>query len=356
MDFSRHFPTLFLHLEQVSRGVKFDPPGTLAHFDEIAKIIKDKCANVSIDAVDISAEMGKIFYFARIFEKVLNALTPKAFMLSVYYHPVGMAWMLASRWAGVKSVDLQHGRLGPHHGAYTQLTAAPRDGYHLLPDAVWCWGEQTKHDIEVDKNPACERHGGLIGGNVWLHKWRYGNTDGLEPQSVHDFSKQMAGKKKILVSLQPLDKPVDAVLLEAMKNAPPEWMWLLRIHPLRRHTAPEIESILNKNGISNFEIEQSTVLPLFSLLKLADHHVTEFSSVVIEAAAFNVCSTVIGDRGREIFAPQISAGQCDHAESSHDLLNSIAGNRADLSLSGGPSFICMDENAPDTALRALAAT
>lgn len=331
MGFKRHFPSLFLHLGHAGQDVKFDPPGKLENFAALSEALDQSGADVNLDPDDLMQTMGKIFYFARIFEKLLKALSPHSLFLSVYYHPVGMAWALACRWAGVTSVDLQHGRLGPHHGAYTQLTAAPEDGYHLMPDLVWCWGAQTKHDIEVDKNPRCKRHGGIIGGNAWLNKWRYGDTEGLEPPEVAQFANETAEKLKILVSLQPLDSPVNAALLEAMKQSPPEWLWLLRLHPLRRHTAPEIAKLLSEAGVQNFEIEQSTSLPLFSLLKMADHHVTVFSSVVVEAAAFGVRTSLIGAEGRDIFMPQIEQEVCKFTPRAQDLIEHIS-----QTISGAP--------------------
>lgn len=324
MGFDRHHPSLFLHLEQASQGVIFEPPGTVENFAILQAALEKRKTGLRLDPAELTKDMGRIFHYARIFEKTLRCLNPSAFFLSVYYHNIGMAWIMACRWAGITSVDLQHGRLGPYHGAYTQLTSAPADGYHLLPDVIWCWGAQTKHDIEVDKNPRCARHGGIVGGNAWLHKWRYGDTDGLEPPEMKSFENETAGKRKILVSLQPLDSPINATLLDAIKQSPPDWLWLMRLHPLRRHTDRVIAKILQDAGVKNFEIERSTSLPLFSLLKIADHHVTVFSSVVIEAAAFGVRTSLIGVEGRDIFGPQIEGGICKYTPTTASLRDHIA--------------------------------
>jgi hypothetical protein len=261
-----------------------------------------------------------------------------------------MAWMLACRWSGVTSVDFQHGRLGPHHGLYTQLTAAPPEGYDLLPDAVWCWGAQTKYDIDVDKNPDCNRHGGIVGGNAWLHKWRYGNSDDLEPPEAQDFAARSAGQRRILVSLQPLESPVTPELLKAMKQSPAGWLWLLRLHPLRRHTAPEIATILRDAGITNAEIESATALPLFCLLRLVEHHVTVFSSVAVEAAAFGVRTSLLGAEGPAALGPQMKRGICRYTPTATELLAHInevlTARRAAIS----DDFIEMRQGTVDEAL------
>ena len=323
MSFARHFPSLFIHPEHAAKAVTFDPPGKLESYESLKITLEQSGTDLELDAGELKKSMEEIFYYARIFEKLLKYLKPAALFLSVYYHNIGVALALACRWTGVKSIDLQHGRLGPYHGAYTQLTAAPEDGYHLMPDVIWCWGEQTKHDIEVDKNPGCTRHGGVVGGNAWLHKWRYGDTSGLESPELKAFESEITDKRKILVSLQPLESPINAVLLDAMKQSPEDWIWLLRLHPLRRHTAPEIVEILRSAGVENFEIERSTTLPLFSLLKMTDHHVTVFSSVVVEAAAFGVRTSLIGVEGKDIFKEQIKSGICRSALTSTDIFSDI---------------------------------
>jgi hypothetical protein len=316
--FARTLPSLFLQLDKAAEGVRFDPPHKLENYAALAEALAASDCGVALDQATLAADMGKIFYFARIFEKVLTLLAPQVLFQSVYYHPVGMAWLLAARWCGITSVDLQHGRLGPHHGLYTDFTAAPPDGYDLVPDMVWCWGRQTKHDIEVAKNPACRRHNGLIGGNAWLARWR--SQPDIATPELAAFDKLSTGRRRILVSLQPLEAPLTPVLLKAMQDSPPDWLWLLRLHPLRRHTAPEIAAILQRANIRNAEIRHATDLPLFPLLKRVDHHVTIFSSVAVEAAAFDVRTSLAGDEGLAIYGPQLARGIFRHTPTAATLL------------------------------------
>ncbi|MBX7199423.1 MAG: hypothetical protein K1X51_08575 [Rhodospirillaceae bacterium] len=352
LGFPRAHPSLFIDLARAGAGVAFDPPGTLSGLAAV-NAAAERIAGVTLDQAQLLADMGKIFYFARIFEKLLRALGPKAFILSVYYHPVGMAWMLACHWAGVTSVDLQHGRLGPHHGFYTDLIAAPAEGYELMPDRVWCWGQRTVEDIARALNPACMRHRGFVGGNAWLHKWRYGDVSAFAPPALDAFTERLKGLRVILVSLQPLDTPVPPALLEAMGKAPADWFWLLRLHPLRRHTAPEIAALLARAGVTRFEMEAATAFPLFTLLRHADHHVTAFSSVTVEAAAFDLRTSLTSPDGEAIFAPEIARGICRYTPTADALLNHIGGV---LSQARGPldsDFIDMSPGAVDRALATI---
>ncbi len=349
IGFQRATPSLSLDLSRAQAGIVFDPPGTLTGFAEVAAVVK-AAGDVTLDQTGLLTDMGKIFYFARIFEKLLRILAPKAFIHSVYYHPVGMAWMLASRWAGVTSVDLQHGRLGPHHGLYTDLIAAPEDGYQLMPDRIWCWGPRTAGDIARNMHPDCARHRGFAGGNAWLYKWRYGDTSAFAPPGLTDFRARIRGSKAILVSLQPLESPISPALLETMRAAPTDWIWLLRLHPLRRHTAPEIAALLTRAGVTRFEMEDATTFPLFTLLRLADHHVTAFSSVVVEAAAFDLRTSLTAPEGEAIFAPEVERGICRYTPTAAALLAHIQGV---LSAGRTPlhsDFFDMSEGVIDRAL------
>lgn len=353
MAFARRYPSLFLDLARAGQGVAFDPPAALENFAALAGVIAEKADGFVLDENAVLTDMGKIFYFARIFENILRALTPRVFILSVSYHPVGNAWMLACRRAGVRSVDLQHGRLGPIHGNYTHLTAAPPDGYDLLPDRVWCWGEPTQRDIAAHNNPRCTRHVGVVGGNAWLAKWRYGDLSELEPPEASAFIAATQGKRKILVSLQPLDTPVTAALIEAMKQAPADWLWLLRMHPLRRHTAPEVKRLLESAYVHNFEIESATTLPLYLLLRLCDHHVTVFSSVVTEAASFDLRTSLLDDVGASTFSRYVERDICRVTPTGESLMAHIgeclAAGRTPLN----DDFVDMRQNAAAQALTQL---
>ena len=108
-----------------------------------------------------------------------------------------------------------------------------------------------------------------------------------------------------------------------MKAAPPEWLWLLRMHPLRKHTAPAIAALLSRHGITAFELDSATSFPLFTLLQRADHHVTAFSSVAVEAAAFDLRTSLTAAEGAAAFAPEVAAGTCRYTPDAHALLAHI---------------------------------
>jgi hypothetical protein len=116
---------------------------------------------------------------------------------------------------------------------------------------------------------------------------------------------------------------------------------------------PEIAAILEKAVLTNVELEASTSLPLFSLLKLAEHHVTVFSSVAVEAAAFGIRTSLLGAEGLTALAPQMKLGICRYTPTCESLLGHI---NDVLSAPPGPiqdDFIDMRTAVVDEALRAV---
>ena len=324
MQINRRFPSVFVHPETMARRTRFDPQYDLVNFSSVLPMIDDLCGVSSITPESMLNDMDKIFYFARMFEVILLDLSPRSIFLSVYYHPTGLALMLAAHRLNIPTIDVQHGRLGPYHGLYTQMTAAPTNGYALLPDYIWCWGNKTKQDIEVDKNPECTRHGGIVGGNPWLDRWKTKHSKETLSEETRSLEARSEGQKKILVSLQPLEVPLPALVIEAMEASPSNWIWWIRVHPLRHNTVPEISKILSDKGVKNFEVRMATESPLFVLLKNCDHHVTAFSSVAIEALAFGKTTTLFSAISDQIFEDYVNRGLFSVATEPNDLIEQVA--------------------------------
>ena len=71
------------------------------------------------------------------------------------------------------------------------------------------------------------------------------------------------------------------------------------------------------------DIENASKLPLPSLLRFMNVHITESSSVVIEAEQFGVPSIVINKISKEYYKNQISSGYAVYANNIQDILLTI---------------------------------
>jgi|GEM_PF-573175 len=299
---------------------------SISAFKELQKIVGDLSKNVHLKQSVIIANMKLLEKFEQYFSEILFNVQPKAVFLVCYYSMIPMALIRACKKLGIVSVDIQHGKQGKYHGLYSHWTKIPSNGYDLLPDVFWCWGSESKHNIEKWQPNGCLNHKALVGGNCWLAKWvdgvnSVGETDGAK--AFFDKIKKM--RKVILVTLQPFEDllPLPKHVLDGMRRSPNNWLWLIRLHPLHRNRKEQICSLIQQQGIINFEIENSTICHLYSLLRISDHHITYYSSVCYEALAFNVSTTIVDPSGLTLYEDYINRGIFNYAMTTEELLASI---------------------------------
>ena len=82
-----------------------------------------------------------------------------------------------------------------------------------------------------------------------------------------------------------------------------------------------VNNTLNKITKQNYEVKNASRLPIFSLLRNIDLHITQYSSVVIEAASFNIKSIVIDDIGKSTYEDYINRGVAFYCENEDQIIN-----------------------------------
>ena len=97
-------------------------------------------------------------------------------------------------------------------------------------------------------------------------------------------------------------------LVDTIEQSPSDWFWWVRIHPCRQQDRSTLRNLLVSKGISNYDLDDATDLPLYALLRTVDVHLTEYSSTVIEATAFGVPSVITRKAGFEAFPAQVASG------------------------------------------------
>jgi transcriptional regulator with AAA-type ATPase domain len=125
-----------------------------------------------------------------------------------------------------------------------------------------------------------------------------------------------------LVSLQPVNG-LSPLLVGAMKKAPDNWFWWIRMHPDMRSKRMKVHRLLQSLHRDNWSLFEATDLPLYSLLKVMDVHITEYSAVVLEAEMFGISSIITHPLGRDFFQRQIQRRMVFEAYHLEDLLSKI---------------------------------
>lgn len=327
-------PTLFLppvgH-ELADAPAKEPIPG----FAEFAREVRG-LTGVEMDEELFSVQAQVVMSFRDYFKRLLEPLAPRAVLIPFYYNKAAMGLIWASRLLGAVPVDIQHGAMGPHHGMYHQWTRVPAEGYELLPEFWWTWGEEFCQGIARHQPPEQTHHLPVVGGNPHVTAWQ----NGLAPTDREEdgFARRLAGcGRVVLVALTRLEEhPLPEFLWEAMRQSPPDWLWLFRLHPVEAHLEQRLAGLLREKGVANWEVSQATRLRLYFLLKHSHHLVTHCSSSCFEALTFGKPTTFIDPLGRRHFAEQVEAGHFRHAASAGELLASIRRDYTPEELAGLP--------------------
>lgn len=289
-------------------------------FSELKKTVFDITGYLELNENHFKNMTYNLLASQFFFNSIFRAIQPKAVFFACYYSPQTMGMIRACKKLNIKTVDIQHGQQGKYHAMYNHWIKVPKGGYELLPDFFWAWGEKSKQNI-LKWMPDNTPHRVVVGGNRWLGKWIDGSLYGNNFEFEDFYRKLGMYERKILVSLQPFDEPLTENLIEAMKLSPKSWIWMLRLHPQMKNRRDEIISILK--GVNNREIDMSTKLPLYSLLKIADYHITCSSSVCYEALAFETHSIIIHKNGMSLFDEYIKEGLFSYAETKKDIIDII---------------------------------
>lgn len=280
-------------------------PEGLEGYGEFLGYVTSRCPDITVPSPgDLVRLAQQTIFQADYYEAMLRRLGPSlAFVVEYYYG--GMAFTLACNRLNIPVVEVPHGNHGVTHIAYSRWKNIPGSGFNTHPAIFWCWTAQ-----EADCIGAWARGGALpvpvIGGNPWLERWLHG-TDALVSRydrRVAELKQRYPGERHILLTYE-FDMESAARLIE---TAPASWRWWVRLHPCKLDSLPEVAQLFAQRGIGNIEIEQATSLPLYALLRQMDGHVTECSSVVIEADRFGVPSVVTTELGAGLFREQVATG------------------------------------------------
>jgi hypothetical protein len=302
-----------------------EPPAMLRHIETRARasgLFSDSFRLIE----PVRRQAMQITSIARYFRRVLEAVRPKIVLVTCWYATESMACVLACDQLGIPTVDIQHGSQESHF-AYDRWNRVPAGGYELVPDFFWCWSET---EAAVIRNWVGDRsvHQPIVGGNLFLERWVSANDDMVRgyDKLLTEMKQRNGAKVQILYTLNGSTKQEIATIVDivnAVNSSGLDAFFWIRLHPIALNQGELVSSALAAQGLRNVEVEQSTRLPLYAILRHMDLHVTEFSSVVIEAQSFGVPS-VTGEQGVIWFPQQVATGWAVMARSIPEWVSGIA--------------------------------
>ena len=220
-----------------------------------------------------------------------------------------MAFNLACQKLGIKSVDIQHGLQNESHVAYANWNSVPPEGYGLLPSHFFCWSNFEVKLINHWRKHKTQTHQPISIGNLGLELQlkEYIKPTRGESNSVLTSRQNILTEPKlnILFTLQPIEDPLPKWIIEVIQQSPKQWKWSIRLHPSMLSQCNFIDVLLHQHHIEHADLKQASELPLPFLLAHTDVHVTQLSSVVLEAESCNVPSVMTDARAIQVFPDQV---------------------------------------------------
>ena len=264
------------------------------------------------------ALITKIHVRSKVYEKWLRNTKTRLVMVDVWYNKNCMALSMAAKNVGIRSIDIQHGKQGHDNLAYSDWNRPEEGRFEVLPDAFWFWGN---YDSEQFTNSSNLNVHIIVGGNVWLNEWIAGENPALSKVNIEAKAITKEAKKNILVTLQP-HTDLERVK-RIIKHSSDDYGWFLRLH---REMTTEVDALTDQFiSLKNkkIEIDKATNMPLYSLLKNAQVHVTSFSTCALEALAFGLPSLLLHEMGKETFHDYIKDGVMYFTENVNEAINFI---------------------------------
>jgi hypothetical protein len=263
---------------------------------------------------------------------ILKRVKPK---LVIGIHPEPDLCKAATKLC-IPSYDLQHGVVAIEHWPYAKTT--PIGTLTSMPTGFLCWDHQNA----IQVRPWAQKFGALVhvSGNPWFERFRCTDSgDRLVSENVTALDCLKSDGVKILVSLQwglhlhyYTEKDFNKVMCKALETTilktGSRVKWYIRLHPvqIRGDEGKACLEYLNETfGHCDWvEWTQATRLPLPIVLSQTDLHITDMSSVVIEASWFNIPSALLnplirkGKRLEGLYSDLIDNGIVSTVEQSEE--------------------------------------
>jgi hypothetical protein len=212
----------------------------------------------------------------------------------------------AGRVLGVPVYDIQHGVIESSNSWYGEILERNSEDAEL-PSGFLCWDHESAKVLEAWA-PARGAEV-LVVGHPWYQRFRNPSAnDGLVREALQSSRIAVGDKPTILVALQwglhihyYADTDFNHVMCDALESVilqtQGQYQWLLRLHPLQLTGAEgdHCEKYLAATfgHLADVEWYKTSTVPLPLLLSQVDLHITDMSSVVIEASWFGIPSALL---------------------------------------------------------------
>ena len=276
---------------------------------------------------ELQFEVSYISQLVSYFHRELEKIKPRLVFMVPYNGYSGKALTYVCNKLSIISIDIQHGVQGDYHPAYSSFTNLPRKAFNTLPKVFLTWSETERNNINkwAAKTDSIRT---MVLGNLYEEIFRSNNIcsrhfDRLFGKTYHAYK----SKLYVLISLI-WDHYLPSEFRKLLLESPEQYFYLIRFHPSTTiHERRIVERELKKLGTNNYEIDNASHLPLYSVLRNVRFNITQRSSTVIEATKYGVISIITDKIGMAYYQEFITANKayyCGPDEDIMTLLNNLA--------------------------------
>ncbi len=244
----------------------------------------------------LNRQFQLIPYYQRFSHLLLKQYQGEQVFFVCYYGLLNMVMISEAKKLNIPTVDIQHGVISDKHIAYA-FQQLPADGYNSLPNEFWTWSTYEASCINHWAQSFSEYEAKNM-GNPWIEAVKENKID------FGNLADQIKQEEKpiILYTLSNRADIFPEYLVEAIKALSGKYAFWLRLHPRQLAFKSKIEEQLKALELFNcVELERATYLPLPLILRHTKLHITQFSTVVLEAAYFEVPSLLFHPLGKTYF-------------------------------------------------------
>ncbi|MGE4534747.1 hypothetical protein [Halomonas sp.] len=213
----------------------------------------------------------------------------------------------AARNFDIEIIDLQHGvicQAHPWYGKSFNKSKAASD----LPTSFFVWDQESKNVVESwAKDKGCSV---TVYGNQWVSRFLNEDCDdAVVVDALKKFPNVDSNSPVVLVSLQwglenylnadDYDGAIMTLFKRLVERYHRKYVFLVRLHPVQLYGSrwelakKSLEDLSSRVNANRFDWLDSSYAALPAILSKTDVHLTFSSTVVKEAAQFNVPSAIL---------------------------------------------------------------
>ncbi len=286
------------------------------------KLIEKNCQKCIKNKKDLKFEFLFIRKLSEYFIKKLKIVRPQFVFVVSYYGFTGMAMCHACNYLNIKTIDIQHGVQGSVHPAYGSFFKIPISGYNVMPMNFFNW---TGKDAEAINSWAVKTRNikAYVVGNMAQKVFQQKSSPVGEYFDIQfkDYYNALNDKYFILMTLQN-QYIIPDLYINLINKSPNNMFYLIRFHPGSSEKEKNMirNKLKKKINQASYEIEHASNIPLYTLLRNVQLHITQYSSVVIEAADYKVVSIVTDPRGKNYYNDYITNNEAYYSEDLSSIL------------------------------------